>query len=431
VTPSTSRVIKSLQRRMLVLSREQPNMDDIERLTANVARVGLVIRVRWALVAVLAVFSIAAAMVYSLDKMVVGFVGSLFVPALALAFVLIYNTFFQLTYRRFANLAVFNQFQLLLDILTATVLVYYSGGVYTWFDAMYLLFIFEAALILPKRLQVAFLAAAAIACYGLVILLVYLHVWPTPAVPFMTGELQYNATYCAVRFLWGATMMAGASVVATVVVESYRREETVLDEDSLLDHETGLYNRAHFFRVASLELERATRHGKAVSVLLADIDGFDRFNQILGFETADQVIGEVAAELREASRELGAADDADLSTLFRFSGEEFAVLMPHEVSAREALRVAEPRAIRLAERMRTRAHLVRRGELRANVSVGVATYPDDGATIEDLIAAADRALASALAEGGDRALSSSADKAGKGAVASRRTVQHDAGDSEA
>lgn len=404
---STTQMLKNVQRRLVVLSREQPNMSDIERLTANVERVGMVIRVRWALVGVLAVFSIAAAMVYSLDASVKGFVSSLFVPALALAFVLVYNTFFQLTYRRFANIAVFNQLQLTLDILVTTVLVYYSGGVYSWFDAMYLLFILEAALILPRRWHVAVLAGLAIACYGVVILFVYLKVWPTPAVPFMTGDLQYNATYCAVRFLWGATMMAGAGVVALLVVGSYRREETVLEEDSLLDHETGLYNRAHFFRMASLELERATRHGKALSVLLADIDDFDRFNRILGFEEADQVISDVGAELREASRELGAADDADLSTLFRFAGEEFAVIMPHEVSAIEAMSVAEPRAVRLAERMRNRAHLVRRGELRANISVGVATYPDDGATIEDLIAAADRALGKALADGGDRAISSS------------------------
>jgi two-component system, cell cycle response regulator len=157
--------------------------------------------------------------------------------------------------------------------------------------------------------------------------------------------------------------------------------------------------------MAARELERATRHGKALSVLLVDADDFDRFNRILGFEEADAVLSELAAELREAALELGAADDADLATIFRFAGEEFAILMPHEVSTRDAMREAAPRALRLAERIRNRAHLVRRGELRVTVSVGVATYPDDGATVEDLVDAADRAIAAGLADGGDRAVS--------------------------
>ncbi len=402
---STPRALKNLTRGLRVSSREQPSQLDIEELAANSARVGLVIRVRWILVAVLILFSIAAAGVYSLDVSVRGFVSNLVIPAIALTFVLVYNTFFQLTYRRFANVAIFNVLQLVLDILTATVLVVYSGGVYSWFDSMYLLFILEAALILPKRSQVAFVAFVAIAAYGLVIFGQFHRLLPMPDIPFMYGHLELNSTFAAVRFLWGATMMAGAGAVANLIVTSYRREERAIADDSLLDHETGLYNRAHFFRTASRELERATRHGKALSVLLVDADDFDRFNRILGYEEADVILTELAGEIVEASGELGAQDDADLATVFRFSGEEFAIVMPHEVTAREAIRTAEPRALRLAERVRNRAHLVRRGDLRVAVSVGVATFPDDGATVEDLVDAADNAIAAALADGGDRAVS--------------------------
>ena len=66
----------------------------------------------------------------------------------------LYNTYYQRTYRRFGNIAVFNHAQLLLDVVVVTLLVYYSGGVYSWFDAMYLLFILEAALILPTAAEV-------------------------------------------------------------------------------------------------------------------------------------------------------------------------------------------------------------------------------------------------------------------------------------
>lgn len=405
VAPSTPRALKNLVRRLRVSTREQPSQVEIEELAANVQRVGLVIRVRWILVAVLVFFSIAAAGVYGLDPAVRGFVSTLVVPALVLVFVLVYNTYFQLTYRRFANFAPFNVLQLVLDILVATVIVAYSGGVYSWFHSMYLLFILEAALILPRRSQVVFVVGVAVACYALVVFGQFQGWLSVPSIPFMYGELQHNITYTAVRFLWVVTMMAGAGFVASLIVTSYRREERAIADDSLLDHETGLYNRAHFFRMASRELERATRHGKALSVLLVDADDFDRFNRILGYEEADFILEELAAEIVEASGELGAQDDADLATVFRFAGEEFAIVMPHDVSAREAIRIAAPRALRLAERVRHRAHLVRRGELRVAVSVGVATYPDDGATVEDLVDAADNAIATALGEGGDRAFS--------------------------
>ena len=396
------RALKSLSRRILVSSRERPSQYDIEELAANVRRVGLVIRVRWALVGVLLMFSLAAAAIYGVDTSVYGFVDRLFVPALALAFVLVYNTFYQLTYRQFANVAIFNHVQLTLDILVVTVLVYFSGGVYSWFDAMYLLFILEAALILPRRWQVAAFTALAILAYGSVLWFEFAAVVPTVVVPFAIGDLAHTFTLVAVRFLWGATMMAGCGVVATVIVDSYRGEVRTQAEDSLLDHETGLYNRAHFFRMASRELERAERHGKALSVMLVDADDFDRFNRILGYEGGDAVIDDIAAELRDASVELGAADDADLATLFRFSGEEFAVLMPHEVAKAEALAAAQPQAVRLAERIRNRVKLVRRGDLRATVSVGVATFPEDGSTVEALVDAADNAIAHAYREGGDR-----------------------------
>ena len=143
-----------------------------------------------------------------------------------------------------------------------------------------------------------------------------------------------------------------------------------------------------------------------------DVDDFDRLNRILGYEEADTVISDIAAELREARLELGAADDADLATIYRFGGEEFAAIMPHEVLGPEAVSRAEPAALRLAERMRNRVRLVSRGDLRATVSVGIATFPEDGTSLEDLLEAADRALASAFADGGDRAISATAVAAG-------------------
>jgi diguanylate cyclase (GGDEF)-like protein len=404
VTPN--RALKSISRSMLVSWREQPSQYDIEEVEDNIRRVGLVIRVRWALVAVLALFSLAALFLYARDTSVRGFERDLAVPAIALLFVLVYNAFFQATYRRFGNFAWFNNGALLLDSLVAGVLVYYSGGVYSWFYVMWVLFVIEAALILARRWYVWGQAAFSALLYGAIVWLEYFDVLPGVEVPFAIGDLAHAGTYVAVRFLWTVTILFGAATISLLIVDQYRRRERVLRADSLLDHETGLYNRPHFFRVGGRDLERATRHGRAMSVIVIDVDDFDRFNQALGYEAADAVLGEIAGEMREAMNELGAADDADLAVAFRFAGDEFAVVMPHEESALQARSAAHPKAVRLAERIRNRVRLVRRGDLHASVSVGVATYPDDGAAIEDLVDVADRAIALAHDSGGDRVVTS-------------------------
>jgi len=202
---------KALARRLTVSWREQPNQYDIEALDANIARVGLVIRVRWAIVAALVVFSVIGGGVYALAGSFGDMWRQMVVPGLALGFVLLYNAYYQTSYRRFANIAVFNVIQLLLDIAVVTVLIYYSGGVYSWFSAMYLLFVLEAALILPSRTQVFAIAAGAWAAYVSVLSLVFLGVLPHVSMPFVHNDLQTAGSYVAVRSLWELTILGGAA----------------------------------------------------------------------------------------------------------------------------------------------------------------------------------------------------------------------------
>ena len=193
----------------MVSWREQPTRYDIEALQANIRRVGLVIRLRWALLVVLVTYSVFGGLAYA-SRMPPGELASrMMIPAIALGFVVLYNTFYQLNYKRLGNLAVWNQLQLALDAIVVTVLVYYSGGVNSWFWSMYCLFILEAAFILPKRRDAWLLMALCVVLLGALEWLALAGVVPNVTMPFADPLLYRDAVFVAVRYGWQVAVLAG------------------------------------------------------------------------------------------------------------------------------------------------------------------------------------------------------------------------------
>lgn len=380
--------------------REQLTQTDIEALEANIQRVGLVVRVRWAIVAALLVFSAAGAGIYAAAGQFGGMWHQMVTPGIALGFVLLYNVFYQINYHRLGHLTVFNVVQLLLDVAVVTLLIYYSGGVYSWFSAMYLLFILEAALILPRAFQAYIVALASGVAYALTLLLVFKGVIPHMNMPFVHNDLQLKGSYVAVLVLWELTVMFGTAAVGTLLMAQWRRREAELAGRSIYDERTGLYNRAYFRRELGVEIERARRDRRGVSVVLADIDDFDHFNQLFGHEAGNKMLEVVAAALRAAatSGDDGLGEEgAGLVLVSRYGGEEFALVVPEpKVASRQR------EGIRVAEEVCRRIGAVRDEDRSVTVSVGVATYPGDGRAPAELVGAADTALAAAAAAGGNR-----------------------------
>jgi diguanylate cyclase (GGDEF)-like protein len=393
VTPG--RFSKALARRLTVSWRQQPSQDDIEALDANIARVGLVVRVRWAIVAALVVFSVIGGGVYAITGVFGQMWHQMVVPAVALSSVLLYNTYYQLNYRRFANIAVFNVIQLLLDIVVVTLLIYYSGGVYSWFSAMYLLFVLEAALILPSRTQVIAIALGAWGAYTAALGLVYFGSLPHVAMPFVRNDLQSAGSYVAVRCLWELTILGGAAAVGTALMREIRVREEQAAAVSVRDRRTGLFDRTFFRRELGLELERARRDRRGVSVVLADIDDFERFNTLFGVDAGNAMLVRVAEAIKHSVAPNGASE-SQLVMVARWGGEEFVLLVPE----------ASPGDIRdgeaVAERVRAATGEARDQDRSVTVSVGVAAFPVHGRTAAELIGAADGALTSAKSAGGNR-----------------------------
>jgi diguanylate cyclase len=146
-------------------------------------------------------------------------------------------------------------------------------------------------------------------------------------------------------------------------------------QESRLDALTGLANRRAFEERLPVELSRASRATRPVSLCLFDLDGFKRVNDSLGHPAGDEVLRAVGQLLQGARL----ADDC-----FRIGGDEFAILMPG-TTAEEATIAAE----RIAEKVRAAAL----GDGGIGVSFGIGTSSElDG---QALLAEADRELLSA------------------------------------
>ncbi|PKQ20745.1 MAG: hypothetical protein CVT66_03310 [Actinobacteria bacterium HGW-Actinobacteria-6] len=397
-----SRLARALARTAVVSWREHPTQYDIESLRANIERVGLVIRVRWAIVAALSVFSVVAAYVYAQEVPFRQFVTNMTVPAFALVFVMSYNTFYQMTYRKVGNVAFLNQAQLIFDIIVTTVLVYYSGGVYSWFSAMYLLFILEGAFILPKKWHVWLLVMVSVVLYGFVLGAEYLRWIPHVDVPFVTNHLFANGTYVLVRYLWKITMYGGAGTIGILMMQRIHIREKELRESSFVDETTGLFNRPYFHRVLAAEIERARRGGRDLAIIVADVHKFAELNRVFGLDVGDEILAALGGVLREVSHDDELDEVRDLHVACRVGGEEMAIIVPQFARYEGEVAPAGDRAMAMAEEFRSRVEGLRVRGLSVTVSVGVAVFPADGHTFDALVDAADRALYEASDAGGNR-----------------------------
>lgn len=165
----------------------------------------------------------------------------------------------------------------------------------------------------------------------------------------------------------------------------YQRVQESATHDSL----TGLWVRRHFLERLAEEIDRSSRRELKLAFLMVDLDFFKRVNDTYGHLVGDVVLKEAALRLRRSVREI------DL--VARYGGEEFALALP------EANRLL---GVQVAERIRqtmSQTNVRAYDELIGmTVSVGVAIFPDDARTVEDLIEAADQAMYRAKALGRNR-----------------------------
>jgi diguanylate cyclase (GGDEF)-like protein len=163
---------------------------------------------------------------------------------------------------------------------------------------------------------------------------------------------------------------------AAIAIEN-ARDVTRIQQLSITDDCTGLYNSRHLYDVLGRELERCGRLRLPVSLAFLDLDRFKLVNDAHGHLVGSELLALTGRRLRELSRK------QDLC--FRYGGDEFVVLMP-ETGPQASL--AQSTAL-LNALMETEFQMKNDLRLRVNASVGVATAPADGTTVHTVIGAAD------------------------------------------
>ncbi len=174
-------------------------------------------------------------------------------------------------------------------------------------------------------------------------------------------------------------IVKGLADYAAIGIENARNFKRV-QELTLTDEHTGLFNTRHLHELLDQEVARAARFKHPVSLVFFDLDGFKNVNDTHGHQVGSAVLREVGGVLRESIRQVDFP--------FRYGGDEFAALLP-ETDAGAAQHVGH----RLHERLK--AHTFTGGQglaLTLTASVGVATYPDDARDALTLLEMADRRM---------------------------------------
>ncbi len=163
-----------------------------------------------------------------------------------------------------------------------------------------------------------------------------------------------------------------------------------LENESIRDGLTNLFNRRFMEISLERELRLASREMSALSLLMLDIDHFKLFNDTFGHEAGDDVLRGVGEILLESVR------SEDIAC--RYGGEEFLVILP-ATDAETAVSRAEDIRKRVAS-----MRLAAQGKTLKDVtvSIGVSAFPQAGKTVGDLVGAADRALYAAKVSGRNR-----------------------------
>lgn len=197
------------------------------------------------------------------------------------------------------------------------------------------------------------------------------------------------------KTLWEMTEVKDALEARAGELNRVTEELKVLNEKlnqlSITDGLTEIYNHRHFQDRLTEEVERTHRSmNGVVSLLILDIDDFKRFNDTYGHQCGDMVLKQLAGILRNNVR--------TVDILARYGGEEFAVVLPNTHSE-EAVRVAE----RICKSVRSTPFSFGGGtSVKVTVSIGVGSLFSGQGEKSDLIRKADNALYAAKAKWKDR-----------------------------
>ncbi len=163
---------------------------------------------------------------------------------------------------------------------------------------------------------------------------------------------------------------------AAIAIEN-ARDVARIQQLTIIDDTTGLYNVRHLYEVLGRELERCGPEGLPVSLAFLDLDRFKLVNDAHGHLVGSELLALTGRRLQELSRKQ--------DWCFRYGGDEFVILMPETGAEAALVQAKELNRALMETRFRTKKGL----DLMVSASVGVAAAPTDGAIVHAIIGVAD------------------------------------------
>jgi len=172
---------------------------------------------------------------------------------------------------------------------------------------------------------------------------------------------------------------------------------TQLQELSVRDPLTNLYNRRKFEEFLRYEIIRAERHQHGFSVIMIDLDNFKYINDTFGHPIGDMVLKELTAMLTAGLRK------GDV--LARMGGDEFAIILP-ETSSVNGLQVAN----KLHQTLAGKEFELPVGKIRSTASFSLVSFPEDGKTETEIYSAMDVVLYKAKTHGKNQVMTAESEE---------------------
>ncbi|MBT8132344.1 MAG: diguanylate cyclase [Gammaproteobacteria bacterium] len=211
----------------------------------------------------------------------------------------------------------------------------------------------------------------------------------------LVGKWSASAVYSVMLVLYLKTFrdaaLGNAETRDVFQILTYRQRYDLLKDELTRDPMTGLFNRSFFNDNLQRELNRAMRLGHQLNLIMMDLDHFKQINDRHGHQAGDEVILLFADAMREVFRA------ADIPC--RYGGEEFVVIMP-DAPATAAKNAAERLSQYLAGACQRRERPLPGGSV--SFTAGIANFPADAGTAEDLLRCADKRLYAGKNAGRDR-----------------------------
>jgi len=252
-----------------------------------------------------------------------------------------------------------------------TWVVWYAGRIHSPLLNLYLLPLIASALILGKAMTFAETAAIALC--------------------FMALRYDAQARSLLTLAYWGELLAILAPVILVAYITTMLSADIRFAVDKIkrvsdTDDLTGLYNMRAFSSMLQRTFKQSVRHSHALSIVMIDCDRLKAVNDTHGHEAGNRLLQNTVRCIRD---ELRGSD-----VLARFGGDEFIALLP-ETDRTGAKELAE----RIRSAIETSRLDARGGHIGTTVSIGVASFPADGANLEMIMDKADKAMYRAKQQG--------------------------------